>query len=143
HQARRPPHEAVTALERDQRLGIAPRGSDRVERSARAGRIEEDLADEDEVVAAAPRGGGEALGKARERFGGDALDGGEPVFLEAGELTREGMKIPVAREKAPGRARRQRGEGPAEEGGGGGRGSGGWGDREGGEGRRRRAARAG
>src|SRR5262249_21837416 len=78
-----------------------------------AGRIEEDLADEDEAMAAATRGGGEALGKARERFGGDALDGDEPVFLEAGDLAREGMKIAVARENTRRRARPERGEEPA------------------------------
>src|SRR5262249_58575947 len=109
-------HEAVIAVEDDQSWWIAHRGRDGVERSARAGRIEEDLADEDEAMAAATRGGGEALGKARERFGGDALDGDEPVFLEAGDLAREGMKFAVARENTRRRARRQRGEEPADEG---------------------------
>src|SRR4029450_2842371 len=97
------------AVEDDQRLRIAHRASDGVERSARAGGIEKDLADEDEIVAAAARGGGEALGEARERFGGDALDGREPVFLEAGDLARKGMKFAVARENARRRARPQRG----------------------------------
>src|SRR5262249_62173098 len=92
-------HEAVIAVEDDQRLRIAHRAGDGVERSARARRVEKDLADEDEIMAAAARGGAEALGKARERFGGDALDGDEPVFLEAGDLAREGMKFAVAREE--------------------------------------------
>src|SRR5262249_59912185 len=100
-QGSRQRHEALIAVERDQRLRIAHRGGDGVERSARASRIEEDLADEDEVVAAATRGGGEALGKARERFGGDALDGDEPVFREAGDLARAGMQLAVARDNAP------------------------------------------
>ena len=81
----------------------------------RAGGIEKDLADEDEIMAAAAGGGGEALAKARERFGGDALDGDESVFLEAGDLAREGMKFAVARENARHRARRQRGDEPADE----------------------------
>src|SRR6516165_5831207 len=62
-----------------------------------------------------PRGGGKALGKARERFGGDALDGDEPVFLEAGDLAREGMEFAIARENARRRARRQRGDEPPDE----------------------------
>ena len=114
-QSGRQRHEAVITVEHDQRLRIAHRAGDGVERSARTGRIEKDLADEDEIVAAATRGGGEALGKACERLGGDALDGDEPVFLEAGDLTREGVKFAVARENARRRAPRQRGEEPADE----------------------------
>jgi hypothetical protein len=59
-------------------------------------------------VSAAPRRRCEAVGKARERLGGDALDGDEPVLLEACDLAGEGVKLAVTGENARDRARRQR-----------------------------------
>ena len=100
-------HEAVIAVEHDQCVAVTHRAGDIVERAARCGRIEEDLADIDEIVAATTRGGCEALGKARERLSRDPLDGNESVFFQAGDLAREGMKFAVAGENARRRAGRQ------------------------------------
>ena len=103
-------HEAVIAVDHDQRLRVRDRADDIAERSAGRRRIEEHLADEDEIVAAAARRGREALGKARERLGGDPLDGDQPVLLEAGDLTGEGVEFAVAGEHARQPICRQRGE---------------------------------
>src|SRR5262249_41156263 len=60
-------------------------------------------------------GGGKARGKAGDGVGGEALEGEEPVSREGGDRAREGMKFAVARENTRRRARRQRGEEPADE----------------------------
>ena len=56
-----------------------------------------------------------SFGKARERLGGYALDGDKPVFLEAGDLAREGVEFAVARENARRHSRRQRREQASDE----------------------------
>ena len=59
-------------------------------------------------MAAAPRRGCEAVGKARERLGGDPLDGDQPVLFETGDLAPERVELAVAGEDAQPPVRRQR-----------------------------------
>src|SRR4029450_11423677 len=96
-------------------LRIADRARDGVERSGRCGRIEEDLADEDDIMAASPPRGRKPLAEAIEGLVGYTLEGDEGVFFEAGDLARKGMEFAVARENAHSLAGRQRREQASEE----------------------------
>src|SRR5439155_15153177 len=86
-----------------------------VERSGGCRRIEEDLAHEHEVMAAAARRRGKPLAEAVERLGANALDRDQSFFFKARDLAREGMKFAVARQYARTASRRQRGEEAPEE----------------------------
>src|SRR5215213_1686423 len=57
---------------------------------------EQDLADEDEVMAAAPRRGEEAVGEIVERFGGDGLELEPAVLGPASELAARAVELAVA-----------------------------------------------
>ncbi len=102
-------HEAVIAVDHDEGVRVRYGVDDVCERASRGCRIEEHMAHEHEVVAAAARRGCKARGEIVERFGGDALDRDQAVFLQPRDLAGEGMKFAVAREDAqrPQRQRRQ------------------------------------
>jgi hypothetical protein len=103
-QIRRPRHEAVIAVDHDHRAAavalceVAPIQGE-------AG-IEEHLADEDEVEALL-RNRVEAVLEGFERLGRHARDGDETLFLQARDLSREGMKLAVGGQDADRSIRRE------------------------------------
>jgi hypothetical protein len=114
-EVRRQRHEAMVAVDRNERSGIAHGGGKLLQRAAGGAGIEEHLAHIDEVVPAPRASRTEALREGRHGIDRHALHRHEAVFFQPRDLAREGMELPIRGEDAARPVHRQGREEPAQE----------------------------